>query len=69
MPKIKTALLVEESLMDRVRETAIRQSWTLTAATELAFELFLQKFEKAPDPAQLPTPAPVAEAEPVKETI
>lgn len=50
MPKVQTALTIEEELMSRVRATAKRMRWTLTDATELAFELFLEKFEKATIP-------------------
>jgi hypothetical protein len=74
MARVKTNFQVEETLTERVRRTAERMRWSMADATEIAYELFLKEFENAkvisvltfekdPDASQLPTPAPVAEAE------
>lgn len=47
MTKIQTSILLEETMMNRVRATAKRMRWTLTDAAELAFKLFLEEFENA----------------------
>lgn len=70
MARAKTNFMVEEALMERVRQTAERMRWSMADATELAFELFLEKFEGAnilslTTPTQLPDLAP---AEPVEVT-
>lgn len=50
MARMKTNFFVEETLTERVRQTAERMRWSMADATELAFELFLKEFEKAPAP-------------------
>lgn len=47
MARAKTNFFVEETLTDRVRQTAERMRWSMADATELAFELFLKEFENA----------------------
>lgn len=47
MAKIKMNFYAEEDLVNRVRATSERLSWSFATATEKALELFLAEFENA----------------------
>jgi hypothetical protein len=60
MAQVKTALVIDENLMSEVREIAQRNYWTLTAATEIAFKMFVQRYK---DQLPLFTPETTPEVE------
>jgi hypothetical protein len=60
MTQIKTSLVIEEELMNEVRKIAEKNYWTLTAATEIAFKLFVQRYK---DQLPLFTPESTPEME------